>query len=107
MNETPLSRAPALIQSLLFLGVLGVGMVSSLLRYDPAVGPIDEQRVKAPMPVFDRSAPFAFVEGYDKYFADNFGMRTALLRGYVLFRHFVVHADSADNVLLEAFGVED
>jgi hypothetical protein len=89
-----------------FLTILYTGFVTSVIRYNPNPGSIEEKRSKPQFPVLEMKKPDKFIGAFDKYVADNFGMRYILIDMYAKLRHHVLNVNSAENKILEFLGVE-
>jgi hypothetical protein len=100
---------PSLSQILVACAVLitlSAGFIGSIAGLDPMAKSVVENRAKAPHPDVSPLQFEKFTAQWDSYIADNFGFRQLLLKNYALFRHYVLHANSAENVFLEWLGVE-
>jgi hypothetical protein len=95
------------ILAISFLSAIFLGFVATLSGWDPAIGPINENRSIAPPPTLSWTNLTTTIEETDKYFADNFGFRKVMIRAHALFQHFVLNAYSAENIILEKIGIEE
>lgn len=105
MKNSIHNKIAATILILMFLLVVYSGLITSLMRFNPNPG-IEENRSSPPFPMFELRDPEEFISAFDKYIADNFGMRYVLIDSYAKFRHHVLNANSAENKILEFFGAE-
>lgn len=62
---------------------------------------IDENRSSAQLPSASPLEPQQFFTQWDAYMADHFGYRSVLIKAYTLFRHRVLNAHNAENVILD------
>ena len=95
------------VVSIYFCVVLVGGFFTTVLRIDPAVGRLDENRVRADAPSIRLDNIQGSIAELDRYVADNFGMRRFLIRSYSVFRHFSMNAYSGQNAILEWLGVDE
>jgi hypothetical protein len=83
-----------------FLAVIGLPLVSKLLRFEPAT-PVREFRLTAERPPVPRDAAAvgAYPERFEAYFNDHFGLRPLLIRGMHLVKGRWLGVSTAANVL--------
>ena len=89
-----------------FLTIIISGFTATTMRYNPNPAGIEEKRSKAPFPVLEINNPDKFISDFDRYMADNFGVRYILIDIHTKFRHHVLNAYSSENRILEFFGLE-
>ena len=89
-----------------FITIIYSCFIATTMRYNPNPAGIEEKRSKAPFPVLEVKNPGRFISDFDKYIADNFGIRYILIDIHTKFRHHVLNAYSSENKVLEFFGLE-
>jgi hypothetical protein len=87
-------------------GLLIAGLVATLIGFDPQVAAISENRKLSVPPSAPLSEWPRLIDETNAYLGDHFGFRTALIRSHAMFREHVLNANSADNIFLNAIGLE-
>jgi len=86
--------------------VLVIGLLATLIEFDPMRSSVDENRRRNPPPSVPVQQWQTFVDQANAYIGDNFGLRSALIRSHALFREQVLNANSSDNIFLDAMGLD-
>jgi hypothetical protein len=87
-------------------GILLIGFFSTLMGFDPMSDVMRENRKRSPPPSASFSDWQAYVDQVNAYIGDNYGFRSSLIRGHALFRERVLNTNSADNIFLDAIGLD-
>lgn len=101
--DAPLSSRIAAAAS---SAILLIGLVATLAAFDPMRTSVDENRRRSPPPSAPAQRWQQWIDEANAYMSDNFGLRSVLIRGHALFRERVLNANSADNVFLDAMGLD-
>jgi hypothetical protein len=102
MDASLSSRIAAAVSS----AVLVIGLLATLLGFDPMRSSIDENRTRTAPPTAPVQQWQTYVDQANAYIGDNFGLRSVLIRSHALFREHVLNANSSDNVFLDAMGLD-